>query len=94
MSNLGKQQSVRAMTSATTTTAAALYTRSRLAIHMVLLGKPRPCRATELTAIVSNTADSNLMLITFATNTVVLVDVAAVSLASRLLLNIATATQL
>jgi len=47
------------MTSADTTTAAAMYRRSMLAIHMVLLGKPRPGRATQLTAIVSNIADCN-----------------------------------
>ena len=54
-----KQQLVQAMTSADTATAAAMYRRSMLAIHMVLLGRPRPGRATQLTAIVSNTTDCN-----------------------------------
>ncbi len=82
MSILGKQQLVQTMTSADTTTAAAMC-RSMLAIHMVLLGKPRPGRATQLTAVVSNS-----MLTTFATNMIVPVDQAVVSLASRLLFTI------
>ena len=84
MSKLGKQQLVPAMTSADNTAAAAMYRGSMLAIHMVLLETPRPGRATQLTAVVSNST-----LTTFATSTIVPVDVAIVSLASRLLTTVA-----